>query len=141
MRESIGSVFLYNMIIVFIVVVFAFLAATVSYYKAFKVNTLIITSIEKYEGYNTLAINDISRNLDNIGYTMDLNSRCPRRDNREPMMVSATNRHHYYCVYQYNEGNYYVYGVVSYISIDIPMFGQWIKIPIFTKTGRIYKLG
>ena len=38
MREGIGSVFLYNIIILFVIIVFGLLSATISYYKAFKVN-------------------------------------------------------------------------------------------------------
>ena len=68
MKEGIGSIFLYNIVIIFIVVVFAILAATLTYYKAFKVNTKIINSIEKFEGYNNLAIADIDNKLLTTGY-------------------------------------------------------------------------
>ena len=51
MREGIGSVFLYNIIIVFIVITFGFLSASLSYMKAFKVNGKIANALEKYEGY------------------------------------------------------------------------------------------
>ena len=54
MNQSVGSIALYNIVLIFIVIVFAFLAATVSYSKAFRVNSRIIFAIEKYEGYNDL---------------------------------------------------------------------------------------
>ena len=51
MRESIGSISLYNFIIIYIIIVFGFLAGMVSYNKAFKINSRIIGAIEKYEGW------------------------------------------------------------------------------------------
>lgn len=139
MREGIGSVFLYNIIIVFILIVFAFLAATMSYAKAFKVNTIIVNAIERYEGYNNLAIEEIRRGLGTIGYRYDANStpKCPDRDGVKAMV--ATNIYNRYCVYQSLSNNYYTYGVVTYISIDIPIIGDFIQVPIYTKTSRLYK--
>ena len=63
MRESIGSSFMYGIIAIFIVMVFAILAGTMSYFKAFKVNSHIVGILEKYEGYNDLAIDEIRRTL------------------------------------------------------------------------------
>ena len=52
MRESIGTSFMLNFIVLFIFLVFAFLAGTFSYYKAYRVNNYIVNSLEIYEGYN-----------------------------------------------------------------------------------------
>ena len=52
MRQAIGSVPMYNIIIIFIVITFGFLSATLSYMKAFKVNGRIAKALENYEGYN-----------------------------------------------------------------------------------------
>ena len=56
MRESIGTAFLLNFIVVFIVFIMMFLAATLSYYKAYRINNYILHSIEKFEGYNDYSI-------------------------------------------------------------------------------------
>ena len=63
MKESIGLTFTINIMIVFIVVSFVFVAGILSYTKAFKAGSLIIKSLEKYEGYNELAFDQINRNL------------------------------------------------------------------------------
>ena len=51
-----------------------------------------------------------------------------------------------YCVYVYkdttrNTGTnyYYSYGVVTYIHINLPIVNQSIKVPVFTRTEKIYK--
>ena len=152
MREGIGSVVLYNIIIVFILIVFALLAATLSYYKAFKVNNRILASIDKYEGYNQSAIEDINNTLAGLGYTTNVdNDRC-KSERSDATLVSNQDTSYYYCVYFYrddrgeadkkkvngdNEPIYYNYSVVSYIYADLPIVGAF-KIPVHTKGERIY---
>ena len=70
MSTSIGHTFLYNLIILFIIIIFAFLSGTLSYYKAFKVNNRIVYIIEKYEGYNEFAKTEIETLLSNLGYSV-----------------------------------------------------------------------
>ena len=38
-----------------------------------------------------------------------------------------------------SKGTYYSYGVVTYISFDIPIIGAFLKIPIYTESNRIFK--
>ncbi len=150
MREGIGETFTYNMIILFIIIVFGILSATISYYKAYKVNNRILDSIEKYEGYNDLARTDIQNKLQTIGYTHKKSSdKCPTRNGMELESEDGT---YLYCVYYQsddrgslikNETNansepiYYNYGVTSYIYIDLPIVGAF-KVPVFTKGERTY---
>lgn len=136
MREGMGSIFLYNMIIVFIVIIFAFLFGIVSYYKAYKVNTRIIDSLEKYEGYNDLSRKEITKILNTIGYTKDSKWSCPAKNKTNPQEYNKTHR---YCVYYYDNGSYYSYGVISYIIIELPIIGVDLNLPIYTKTRNLYK--
>ncbi len=148
MRESLGSVALYNIIIVFIVVTFAILAGTMSYSKAFKVNNRIINAIEKYEGYNKLSANEIDQQLMSIGYQTVVNRRsCPMRNGYNALAVNADslNDNYEFCIYampvatrEWN-GRYVEYGVVSYINIDFPVFHYWFKIPVYNVTRKIFK--
>ena len=147
MQQGIGETFTYNMIILFIIIVFGILAATLSYYKAYKVNNRILDSIEKYEGYNEPARQDIANKLQTIGYTKD-SSKCPER---KGMTLETQDNNYLYCVYYHvddtatndnskngdNEPIYYNYSVASYIYIDLPIVGSF-KIPVYTKGERTY---
>lgn len=153
MREGIGSVFLYNIIILFVIIVFGLLSATISYYKAFKVNERILYIIDKFEGYNRPAIEEINQYLTSIGYTShpDGQRLCP--DEKDGgTLVTDRNASHLYCVYYFEDdrGNnekdrlngdrepiYYNYALVSYIYADLPIVGAF-KLPIYTKGERIY---
>lgn len=159
MRESIGSTFLYNIIFIFIIIVFGLITATLNYYKGYKVNTRILQAIQRNSGYNSSSKTDIDRVLKGIGYTIERNgiqNTCPSRDGKVAITsnkAGAGDTSYFYCVYYYenesgandngkttNEGKsrYYSYGVTTYIYIDLPIVGQ-IKIPVFTKGERIYR--
>lgn len=154
MRESIGSVFLYNIIIVFIVITFGFLSASLSYMKAFKVNGKIANSLEKYEGYNMLSDQEIAQTLNTIGYRIDKVD-CPEKrgyvsvdklsgEKDSYMRTLAQNKQHEYCLYEYIdgsdfEGGYFSYGIVTYIHLDIPIIGGIFKIPVYSETESIFR--
>ena len=146
MRESIGSVFLYNIIIVFIVITFGFLSASLSYMKAFKVNGKIANSLEKYEGYNMLSDQEIAQTLNTIGYRTTIpkcNARVHNKITYQPV-AAGSYKNHEYCLYEYINGNdfeggYFNYGIVTYIHLDIPLLGGIFKIPVYSETESIFK--
>ena len=153
MRESIGSVFLYNIIIIFVIIVFGLLSATISYYKAFKVNERLLYSLDKFEGYNQFSKEEMENFLTSIGYTYnpDGQSECPAEKNGGTL-IKTNGTHYLYCVYYFaddrgsqeqnrlngdREPIYYNYAVTSYIYVDLPIAGAF-KLPVYTKGERIY---
>ena len=152
MRQSIGAVSTINIIIIFIAIVIALLVGTVNYYKAFKINTRILNIIEKYEGYNKFAYDEIDNFLDNIGYITN-SPDCASSSHGADLVSSSNDNHdlgtkYDYCVYYHSAdgtkndpngtGTYYNYGVITYIYVDLPLASKF-KIPVYTKGERIYK--
>ena len=80
MKESISYSFLLNIIILFITVCAAIIMGIFSYYKAFRANSIITETIEKYEGYNCIAKEEIARKLGGIGYNTPFNVKCKNSD-------------------------------------------------------------
>lgn len=153
MRESIAHTFVYNLIIIFVLIVFGLLAAAQNYYKAFKVNNLTISSIEKYEGYNRLSREEIQNNLKSMGYTIDNDFNmaydCPEKKGATIATTRSSEQIPYrICIYEYNNdsveergekaGSYYNYSVISYIYVDLPVVDAF-SIPVHTKAERIYR--
>ena len=68
MREAIGATWIMGIVIVFIALFSAYLAFSINYTKAFRVKNGIVERIEKYNGFNDLAINDIKKLIDDIKY-------------------------------------------------------------------------
>lgn len=138
MNGTVAHTYLYNIIIIFLFIIFAFAMGMVVYYKSFKINKDILSIIEKYEGYNKLSKKGIDDSLSTIGYNLKVN-KCRERSGADITYAGDNNM---YCVYHYpiekENGRYYTYGVTTYIYFDLP-FSFDIRIPIHTKSNRIYK--
>ena len=140
MSGSIGHTFLYNIVILFIIIVFAFISGILSYYKAFKVNNRIIHAIEKFEGYNDLSKTEIDYTLGNLGYSVE-DANC-KAEYKNMYLIDSLNENYRYCIYIDNlnpeSGTYYTYGVLTYMNLNLPIINI-LNIPVFTRTNRIYK--
>ncbi len=144
MKQSIGTTFMLNIIIIFIILVFAFLAATLSYAKAFRVNSKIVNYLEIFEGYNDLSKRQIDRTLKNLGYGGGTTNTCQKTRTLNDLtgqLITLENENFAYCIYYFpNDGGsrYYSYGVFTYMYLELPIIGRTLKLPVFTKTNRIY---
>lgn len=138
MKESIGYTFLLNIIIVFIAISFFAIMAIMSYTKAFRVNSKIVNAIEINEGFNVYATESIDSVLTSYGYQKTKRT-CPKKDG-EDAIVEASGEEGY-CVYFFDEGTKYSYGVITYMAFDFPIVREFLAIPVYTKTSTIRKLG
>ena len=138
MKEAIGSVPLYNFIIIFIVITFGFLSATLMYYKAFKLNSKIAYSLEEFEGYNSESAKEINRVLGSIGYRTVGTAKCNNRNGMKKINISGVK--YPICIYESGlKDGYFNYGIVTYIYMDVPVVGGTFKIPVYSESERIFK--
>jgi hypothetical protein len=144
MKEALTSTTIINIVLIFMVIVFAFILGIIAYYKAFKVNKSILAIIEKYEGYNVLSEEEIGKTLNSAGYGVMANegAACPKKDGQDAI---ETNSNYKYCVYYFendtedSKNNYYSYGIITYIKIDFPIANLFIRIPLYSKSNRIFR--
>jgi len=175
MKESMGMTVTLGIIIIFVVLVFAFLAATLSYYKSYKVNNKIIENIERYEGVNGLSINAIENSLSTIGYNVgSINCDTTRvyRDDEYWFLIMDGNQYmsyinslddevdgeavsgkNGYCVYalyydidgdvttNYDELVYIQYGVLTKMTIDLPVLSRFFSFDVFSASRNLYRFG
>lgn len=149
MKEAIGNAMLFNIIIVFVVILIAFFVGSLSYSKAFKVKNKIVEEIEKEEEYNEAATLEIESwlgsggsNGKGIGYrhnTGSLNNTGNCSSDKGTLVNKSSN--YQYCVYEINTcktgregrcGKYYK--VIAYMYFDVPIIGDLIKIPVSGET-------
>lgn len=145
MKESISYTFLLNIIITFIVISFFVIMCIMSYTKAFRVNSKIVNAIEISEGYNVVAKPEIDRTITNYGY-QKLNVTCPPKEGKSAIDYNGNvlvdgQTDNGVCVYKFENGDKYSYGVVTYMTFDIPLINYFMKIPVYTRTMSLYKLG
>lgn len=145
MKESVGSIPLYNIIFAFLIITFSFLAGTLAYSKAFRVSTKIINTLEIFDGYNPRSVNEINRILGNLGYrktTSLTNTNCPTRKDAKKTELSNDSEF-FYCIYEYEikMGNdyYYYWGAAAFMYFDMPFIGELIQIPIYTASDTYYR--
>ena len=138
MKQGVGFSVTINIIVIFIVVTFAFLVASLNYYKAYRVNNTISDSIEKYEGYNDLARKEIEKKLTSLGY-VNGRTNCPYNNGKQQLNTNIKN--YSYCIYEepVNEKTgKFKYYVVTYLNFNIPVINQTLNIPVKTYTEGIY---
>ena len=151
MRQAIGHVPLYTIIMIFIVITFGFLSATLTYYKAFKLNSRIAYQLEKFEGYNSESIAAINADLSSLGYRIGNISvgDCPTKKIAKQDKTYVLDNYPV-CIYESKLGygankksdyhnRYFKYGIVTYINMDIPIIGGTFKLPVYSETERIFK--
>ena len=149
MKESVGYTVSLNIMIVFITIVVAFLCAALIYFKSNKFSNIITTSIEKYEGFNTASINEISVGLTSIGYgSHQITCAGTVQDKgatsgicnivQDNNAKGALGYCVYYCL-DAKDNEYYYYKIKSNMMINIPIIHDILDIPIYSNTNRMYK--
>lgn len=141
MKEAIGTSMVFNLMMIFIGVMIALLIGSVSYSKGFKVRNRIMDRIEEYKGFNESAQEAISDDLKALGYRITQGNTCKAKKNATLLTENNFSNEYNYCVYEYttNKGKYY--GVTVFITVDIPLIGNYINIPLYGETEIIFEKG
>lgn len=154
MKESVGYTVTLNIVITFIIIVFAFLSAALIYFKSNKVGNVITETIEKYEGYNTFAQSEIISKLTSIGYNkkaVNCENYYNRMDVEDQSGCYAYDSDVYtdmpdgsdgYCIFLcrelYNGEWYYYYKISTNMMLNVPIINELLDVPIFSNTNRLY---
>ena len=142
MRQSVGFTFLFNFFTTFLVVLIFVLISIMNYMKAYKVNSKIVAIIEKNEGYNLQAKNEIDAVLTSLGYRSTTPTTCASKSSSGYTNISSGLQNYDICLYtskaRLNQGDTFKMGILTYIYFDIPIIGSLVKIPVYTTTDNIY---
>ena len=143
MKESVGFTFLFNFFATFLIILFFALISIMNYMKAYKVNSQITATIEKYEGYNSAARDEIVSTLNSLEYRKSNPSGCKDREGMTALVNTELGINNYdVCIYRpknkVKAGDNIKFGVTTYIYFDIPIINSLVKIPVYTTTDSIY---
>ncbi len=153
MKESISNAMVFNIVIVFVIILIGFFVGSLSYSKAYKVTNRIVEVLEKERDYNEAAKEEIKQWLENgteagsgIGYRRNTNpganNSCPsfNAPNGGTVTNETLTNDYEYCVYRVEdcakEGKKcgYYYHVTSFMYFDVPIVGDLIRIPVSGET-------
>ena len=133
MKDTISYTYLLNMMLVFIFVSFSVVMVTISYTKAYRINSKIADVIEDAEGYNEKSVNEINRLISAFGYQQP-NITCKERSTGVVVETDIKG----ICIYEIDSGDYYSYGITTYMLFDLPLVNM-LRIPVYNTTEKIYK--
>lgn len=149
MKEAIANAGVFNLIIIFVIILLAFFIGSLGYSKAFKVKNIIVNEIEKEKGYTEEVNKTVEDLLGKIGYRMNTgfsSNSCPLVDGGSIVNLGSN---YQYCVYKFddcrtnrntntgeckNSKSSIYYRVVTYMYFDVPIINNLIKIPVVGET-------
>lgn len=139
MRETIGTTWIFQLVIIFILIFASYLAIMTNYSKAFKSKNEVLNIIEKYEGLtsgNLKAIGIINNYLSASGYksmgaceagyygAVSLNNSSA---SAFEYVGNGSSKKYYYCVQKVTYTGVKVksyYNVVLFFNLDLPVLGN-----------------
>ena len=156
MKESVGFTFLFNFFLTFLLVLIFVLISIMNYMRAYKVNSQIVSAIEKRGGINVATKRDIINILTSNGYRPETSRRsCNKKYGK---VIDSGIQGYEVCLYLDNDGEVtdfetyhgtvrfkegdigktFQVGVVTYIYFDMPIIHSLLRIPVYTTTDNIY---
>ena len=68
MNKSISGLWLFSIVIVFMMVLIAYVAISINYSNAYKLKTVLVTKLEQYDGWNNTSKKEIDELMHASGY-------------------------------------------------------------------------
>lgn len=142
MREGIGGAWLFQIVIVFVLLFAGILAIAVNYARAFKVKSEIVSIVERGSGINDATNIKITEYLNTIGYrtTGVCDADETMYGNPNSMQIGGKAL---YCVKEVKTKkntedlkDQAYYRVKVFFNIDIPIIGNWLNLTL-TGTTKV----
>ena len=145
MKESIGTSYLFQIVVVFVLLFTGYLCLSINYARSYAVKNNIVNSIQREKDFNDVSRNKIAKYLADVGFKST--GKCP--DGYEAFDSSGNTQGDgktgVYCVQKVifqdarddlKEKDYY--RVVVFYKLDLPIFGSVFS---FKNYGDTYVFG
>lgn len=141
MRETIGSTWIFMLVISFTMIFAGFLVLVLSYSKVYKIKNEMTSIIEKYEGLTPDSEQIINDYLTNSNYRTK--GYCSAESYASDSLTSIdkvtdTSKQYYYCInVRQNKQGKTVFTITLFYDFNLPIFGQLMKYSIKGETYGI----
>ena len=151
MKEAIANAGVFNLIIIFVIVLIMLFIGSLSYSRGFKAKNKVIEEIEKDQDFTASTQARVEEWLGNIGYRNITGydtaaDRCANSisgsNGGYDGTLANTQGQFEYCVYEFDTcagnsnsskcGKYY--RVITYMYFDLPVLGGILKLPVTGET-------
>ena len=154
MRESIGVLSIFSIVMTFIVLFVSYLAVSINYANAFRVKNNLISAIENREGIANTDVDVLNDLLVNQRY--DTFGKCPTLNDLGGEWLSATrmligeyNGKARACIYKREVSSsgglgsnvkcpIAYYKVIVFFKMDLPVLGDLLSLPVKGDTRGVY---
>lgn len=140
MREVSGSTWVFQLMIIFILIFACFLCLVINYSKAYRVKNEVLTIIEKYEGVNSTSQDIISNYLRGEAYVTT--GSCPVDQGYYGVSLITNNyeearagRSYHYCFKdEYISGGLMYYDIIVFYRFNLPIVGDIVTFQVEGRT-------
>ncbi len=142
MREAIGGTWLFNIVVLFVMLFTGYLCLAINYSRAYNVKNEIVDIIERENGYNDKAVKDIASYLTEIGYRTT--GKCEEDmigNNSDKDFGVGENIYCYKAIKVGGEEDYaesVYYQVEVFFQIDLPIFRDWFTFSIKGDSNQLF---
>jgi len=148
LKESIGTTWTFQLVIVFILIFVSFLIVTLTYSKTFKTKNELINIIEKYEGVSQESLSIMNQYLRYNGYKVT--KKCPAgwygvtsidKDSRLEYVGNNNIHKYYYCLKRESEEGSALahYNIKVFFKFTLPVFETIGTFTVNGSTSDFYK--
>ena len=148
MRESIGGLWIFSIVIVFMMVLIAFVAISINYNNVYRLKTAMITKIEQYDGWNTLTQKELdgliyARGYRQTGYCQKPSDGSTYIGVYKGVVTKNTTTKQSYCIYRTKKNgtdtskDKYYYHLTIFLGFNLPVLGDIFTFKISGETGEI----
>ncbi len=144
MRQSIGSTWLIQLMILFILLFVGFIILTVNHSKVVRTKDEMINIVEKYEGLNSQSIQLLNYYLSSINYTIKRS--CPEGSGNygaedltsDSLVSTSSGGKYYYCVSKHiGAKTTHYYQLMLFYKFNLPVLGDFTTFDIIGSTNNI----
>lgn len=149
MNKSISGLWLFAIVIVFMMLLIAYVAISINYSNAYKLKTTLVTKLEQYDGWNNTAKAEIDSLLTSSGYRQTGFCQVPEDRSK---YIGVLNGHitenpqtrQNYCISRTKRGGQnggedkYYYELTLFLGFNLPVLGDLYTFKITGETSAIY---
>ena len=144
MKESIGTSYLFQIVVVFVLLFTGYLCLSINYARSYAVKNNIVNNIQREKGFNDITRNKIAKYLKDVGFKST--GKCPDGYNAYTSdgTLQGDGKTGIYCVKKVTTPEHgdvpelSYYRVVVFYKLDLPIFGSVFR---FKNLGDTYSMG
>lgn len=149
MNKAISGLWLFAIVIVFMMILIAYVAISINYSNAYKLKTALVTKLEQYDGWNPTSRNELNELITASGYRQTGICSAPSDGGKVIGVLNGTvtenpTQRQNYCITRTKmsgseeKDDKYYYRVTIFLGFNLPVLGDIYTFKVEGETAAIY---